>query len=296
MSPSPCARLRRRITAGGTPLLLAGAPNALTARVAEEVGFEAVYLSGAGITNTYLGAPDIGLITLTELVAHVSAVRDAVELPLVVDADTGFGNALSAQRTVRTLERAGADAIQIEDQVAPKRCGHFAGKGVIDAAEMVGKIRAALDARVDDDLVLIARTDARAELGMDAAVERALAYRDAGADVIFIEAPQTREEMAEIPRRVAAPHVANMVEGGLTPLVPLQELGEMGFAIALYANTAMRGAVRGMRGALQHLLDNGDTLDIGDRIISWGERQSLVRKPEFDALDEKYRGPGDDDV
>jgi 2-methylisocitrate lyase-like PEP mutase family enzyme len=294
VSSSPRSHLRRRITEGETPLLLAGAPNALTARVAEEVGFEAVYISGAGIANTYLGAPDIGLVALPELAAHVAAIRDAVQVPLVVDADTGFGNALNMQRTMRTLERAGADAVQIEDQVAPKRCGHFAGKSVIDTAEMVGKIRAALDARHDEDLLVIARTDARAVYGLDAAIERALAYRDAGADAIFIEAPRTRDELAEIPRRVAAPHVANMVEGGLTPLVPLRELAEMGFSIALYANTAMRGGIRGMRDALQHLLDHGDTREVGDRIVSWQDRQSLVRKPKFDALDEKYGFGGGD--
>lgn len=281
-------RLRRRIAAGGEPLLLVGVPNALTARVVEETGFEAVYLSGAGLANSFLGAPDIGLLGLAELRDHVAAVRDAVELPLVVDIDTGFGNALSVARTVRELQRAGADAVQLEDQVAPKRCGHFAGKAVIPTGEMVGKIHAALDARVDDDLVLIARTDARAVEGLDAACERAQRYRDAGADVVFVEAPRTVEELELITRRVSGPHVANMVEGGLTPLLTLAELGRLGFAVALYANTALRAAVAGMRPVLQHLRDHGDTLAVGDTIISWADRQALVRKPMFDALDAKY--------
>lgn len=290
MTRSPSAVLRHRITSGGSPLLLAGAPNALTARVAEEIGFQAVYLSGAGITNTFLGAPDVGLLSLPELTSHVAATRDAVELPLVVDADTGFGNAMNVQRSVRTLERAGANGIQLEDQVAPKRCGHFTGKAVITTSEMVGKIHAAVDARVHDELVIIARTDARAIEGMDAACDRANAYLEAGADVIFVEAPRTREELAEIPRRIRAPHLANMVEGGMTPILPLDDLAEMGFAIALYANTAMRAAVAGMRSALKHLLVQGDTIDISDQIITWADRQQLVRKPMFDALDEKYAG------
>lgn len=285
--------LRERLAAGQPPLLLVGAPNALTARVVEEAGFEAVYLSGAGIANTFLGAPDIGLFGLAELRDHVAAVRDAVDLPLVVDMDTGFGNALGVQRTVRELARAGADALQLEDQVAPKRCGHFAGKAVISTAEMVGKIHAALDAAGTGGPLLIARTDARAVEGLDAACERALRYREAGADIVFVEAPRTREEMAEIPRRVPGPHVANMVEGGLTPVLPLAELGDLGFAIALYANTAMRAAVAGMQPVLRHLREHGDTRGLDEKIISWAERQALVRKPAYDALDAKYSGGND---
>lgn len=289
------AVLLDRIDTGGRPVLLAGAPNALTARVAEEIGFEALYLSGAGISNTYLGAPDVGLLSLSELADHVAVTRDAVGLPLVVDADTGFGNALGVQRTVRTLERAGANAIQIEDQVSPKRCGHFSGKEVISEAEMVGKLRAALDARSDENTLVVARTDARAVYGLDAACDRANTYRAAGADIIFVEAPPAVDELAEIPRRVPGPHVANMVEGGLTPILPLDRLAELGFAVALYANTAMRGAVAGMRRALHHLMEHGDTGGIGDAIISWEDRQSLVRKPLFDALDEKYAGARGDE-
>ncbi|GAA4996655.1 isocitrate lyase/PEP mutase family protein [Actinopolymorpha pittospori] len=289
-SRAPTTRLRRRLATGSPPLLLPGAPNALTARVIEESGFEAVYVSGAGVTNTFLGSPDLGLLTLDELVAHAAAMRDAVELPLVVDADTGFGNAINVRRTVRRLERAGAAAIQIEDQVNPKKCGHFAGKEVIAAAEMVGKVAAAVDARTDDDLLIIARTDARATDGLDEACERANAYLAAGADIAFVEAPRSIEEMRQVTARVPGLHVANMVEGGLTPLQPLGTLRDLGFAIALYANTAMRGAILGMRDVLLHLGEHGDTLAAGELMVTWEERQALVRKPYFDELDQRYAG------
>lgn len=269
-------------------MLLPGAPNALTARVIEQAGFEAVYVSGAGLTNTYLGMPDLGLLSVSELVGHVAAMADAVSIPLVVDADTGFGNALNVQRTVRQLERAGAAAIQLEDQVSPKKCGHFAGKGVISQDEMVGKVRAAVDARLDDDLLVIARTDALSTEGLEAACDRAAAYAEAGADVLFVEAPRTREQMDYIIRNVPGLHMANMVEGGLTPLMTRDELGELGFSVALYANAAMRGAVAGMRQVMDHLAEHGDTKDAGDLMITWADRQALVRKPEFDELDRRY--------
>ena len=285
---NPTSKLRELIARPGRPLLLAGAPNALTARIIEDTGFEAVYLSGAGIANTYLGAPDIGLLTMPEIVGHISATRDAVTLPIVVDGDTGFGNALGMQRTIRMFERAGASGIQIEDQLAPKRCGHFSGKAVITADEMVGKVKAAADARDDDDFLIIARTDSRAELGLDAACDRVARYLDAGADVAFVEAPQSLAELRAIPAKVKGAHMANMVEGGLTPITPLNELGEFGFNIVLYANTAMRSAIVGMQFALSGLLATGDSLGLGDRIASWAERQRLVRKPEFDRLDARY--------
>jgi 2-methylisocitrate lyase-like PEP mutase family enzyme len=232
--------------------------------------------------------PDLGLLSISELAAHVSAMADAVSLPLVVDADTGFGNPLNVQRTVRALERAGAAGIQIEDQVSPKKCGHFADKEIVATDEMTGKIRAAVDARTDDDLVVIARTDARAVEGIDAACERAAAFAEAGADVLFVEAPTSVEEMARITGTVPGRHIANMVEGGLTPLMSTAELGELGFSVALYANTAMRGAVTGMHAVLDHLAKHGDTRNAQDLMISWAERQNLVRKPHFDELDRRY--------
>jgi 2-methylisocitrate lyase-like PEP mutase family enzyme len=281
-------RLRRRLDEG--VLLLPGAPNALTARVLEQAGAEAVYVSGAGIANTFLGAPDVGLVTLTEVCSHVAAMHDAVDLPLVVDIDTGYGNAVSVQRTVRALERAGASALQLEDQAAPKRCGHFEGKTVIEAAEMVGKIHAAVDARADADLVLIARTDARAELGLSEACDRAAAYLAAGADLAFVEAVHTREDMQAVLSRVPGRHVVNLVEGGKTPLLPLSELAGMGFSVVLYANTVMRAGITAMQAAAARLLADGDSLGLQGDIASWQVRQELVRKPAFDALDEKYAG------
>lgn len=277
--------LRHRIAAG--PVLMApGAANAMTARIIEDLGYESVYVTGAGIANTYLGSPDVGLVTLTELAGHVAAIRDAVELPLIVDIDTGFGNAVGVGRTVREIERAGADAVQIEDQVSPKKCGHFEGKRVTSTAEMVQKIHAAVDARTDGDLLIIARTDSRAELGFEAAVDRARAYVEAGADITFVEAPISREEMLALPALVPVPQVVNLVEGGRTPLLPLSELQD--FGLALYANAALQAAARGVQRALGTLLKTGSLTDILDDLVGWEERQRLVRKPHFDELERRY--------
>jgi 2-methylisocitrate lyase-like PEP mutase family enzyme len=279
------AALRARLAAG-EQLLVPGAANALTARVIEEAGFPAVYVTGAGIANTFLGTPDIGLVSLSELRDHVEAIAQAVALPLIVDADTGFGNPLNVARTVRTLERAGAAAIQLEDQVSPKKCGHFAGKAVIPAREMVQKIRAAVDARADEATAIIARTDARAIEGLDAAIDRAGAYREAGADILFVEAPQSVIELRDIPRRVPGQHIANMVEGGRTPLLPAAQLPE--FPIVLFANIALQAAIAGMRDVLAEVGRTGSLDAVGDRIAPWSERQRLVRKPEFDDLETRY--------
>ena len=273
------------------PLILPGAADALTARMIEELGFEAVYVTGAGVTNRHLGVPDLGLITLSELADHVEAIRNAVEIPLVVDADTGFGGPLNVRRTVQVLERRGANAIQLEDQVFPKRCGHFAGKEVIPAGEMVAKLSAALDARADDSLLIVARTDARELHGLEAALERAERYREAGADVIFVEAPQTGEELAAIGGRIPGPLLVNVVDGGVTPRLPAAELWELGFAIVLYANAALLGALAGARTVLEHLWETGSTEGVLDRMVAWDERQRLVGKPFYDALSERYAAP-----
>src|SRR5262249_45005322 len=207
-----------------------GVPNAMGARIVADIGFDAVYVTGAGVSNFNLGVPDLGLITLTELTQTVAAIRDVTELPLIVDADTGFGNAVNVGRTIRVLERAGADGIQLEDQDFPKKCGHFSGKAVIPLPEMVQKVRAAADARRDSDLAIIARTDARAVEGLDAALERAVAYTAAGADATFVEAPESKDEMARI-GKLPAPQFANMVFGGRTPMLPQGELAAMGYAV-----------------------------------------------------------------
>jgi 2-methylisocitrate lyase-like PEP mutase family enzyme len=281
---------------GGGPLTLPGAPDALGARMIESLGFEAVYVTGAGVTNARLGVPDLGLITLPELADTVEAVREAVAIPIVVDADTGFGGPLNVRRAVRTLERRGANAIQLEDQVFPKRCGHFAGKEVISAAEMVAKLHAALDARGEDATLIIARTDARQTHGLTEALARAQLYREAGADVIFVEAPESRAELAEIGRSIEAPLLVNIVEGGATPQLPADELGALGFSIVLYANAALRGALHGMRTVLAHLKRTGSTLGALEQMIGWEQRQELVGKPFFDQLGERYAPPDNQEV
>jgi len=273
------------------PLILPGAPDALTARVIEGLGFEAVYITGAGVTNARLGVPDLGLITLSELADIVEGVRGAVSIPIVVDADTGFGGPLNVRRTVQTLERRGANAIQLEDQTFPKRCGHFTGTEVIPAAEMVAKLHAALDARGDPDTLIIARTDARQRLGLQDALDRAQRYREAGADLIFVEAPESAGELAEIGRRIDAPLLVNMVEGGATPQLPASELSALGFSVVLYANAALRGAVHGMQVVLTQLKRTGSTAGALEQMIGWEERQALVGKPWFDELSDRYATP-----
>lgn len=280
--------LKDRILRGDSPLLLPGAPNALSARVVEEIGFEAVYLSGAGIANTYLGVPDIGLLTMTELVAHVGATRDVVDIPIIADGDTGFGNAINVSRTVKELARVGANGMQLEDQTSPKRCGHFEGKSIIELGEMVGKIHAAVDARPDDDFIIIARTDARAVTDFDDACARANRFLEEGADVAFVEAPVSVAELRELPQRVAGPLLVNLVEGAKTPQLPLDELDGMGYRVVLYANAAMRGAVFGMRRVLDILKENGSTEDALDHMIGWEERQRLVKKSLYDEFDQRY--------
>jgi len=283
--PSTTTWLRERI-ASGPLLVLPGVANALGARVVEDAGFDALYVSGAGIANTFFGLPDIGLVTLSDLRDHVAAIRDAVQLPLVVDADTGFGNAMGVAHTVRALERAGADGLQLEDQLSPKKCGHFEGKSVVAASEMIQKIKAAVDTR-QSEISIIARTDSRAIEGLDAAIDRSGAYLEAGADAVFIEAPESREELLSLPRRLVAPHVVNLVEGGRTPLLPLSELGE--FRIALYANLSLQASIYAMQQVLGELKREGQiTPHMREHIVGWDERQRLVRKPEFDDRERRY--------
>jgi 2-methylisocitrate lyase-like PEP mutase family enzyme len=273
-------------------LLVPGAANALSARIIADLGFEAVYISGAGVTNMFYGIPDLGFVSLNDLSSHTSAIRDAVTLPLIVDADTGFGNALNVRHTVQVLERAGANAIQLEDQVMPKKCGHFAGKDVIGVEEMCGKVKAAVDARKSEDFLIVARTDARAIHGFDAAIDRAQAFIAAGADVTFVEAPESLTEIQEIPRRLAVPQLVNMVIGGKTPVVDLAELAAMKFGMVLYANAALQGAIAGMQAALRELKARGRMDEGGGLVATFEERQRLVQKPLFDQLDKTYAVKG----
>jgi 2-methylisocitrate lyase-like PEP mutase family enzyme len=269
-------------------LLVPGAANALAARIIEDLGFEAVYVSGAGVTNTFWGMPDQGFISLPEIAQHTATIREAVNIPVLVDADTGFGNALNVRHTVRVLERAGADAIQLEDQTMPKKCGHFENKSVIAAEEMAGKIKAAVDARANRDTLIIARSDALAVEGFDAAIERVQRYIEAGADVTFVEAPENADEVRRIPQRLSVPQVVNVVVGGKTPVFGQEELAKMGYALVLYANVALQGAIAGMQAALKSLKTTG-RIDAGSAMVaSFMERQRLVKKPFFDELERKY--------
>lgn len=270
-------------------VLLPGAFNALSARLIADLGFEAVYLTGAGLSNMWLGLPDQGFIGLAEVAEHTARIRDAVDLPLVVDADTGFGNALNVYHTVRRLERAGADCIQLEDQLAPKRCGHFAGKAVISTEEAVAKIKAAVDARQDPDLMIMARTDACASLGFEAALERAQRFAEAGADLLFVEAVTTPEQIRALPQRLATPQLMNMVIGGKTPTLPAAELARLGYGLVLYANAALQGALAGMGRALGQLRESGELLESSGLVSPFAERQRLVDKPRWDALEARYQ-------
>ena len=269
-------------------LVLPGAYDALSARIIESQGFEAVYLTGAGFANSGLGVPDIGLVTASELRDHVARVADVVSIPLVVDADTGFGNAINMRRTIRMLERAGASAIQIEDQVFPKKCGHFSGKDVISLNEMIQKIHAAVDARDSNDLQIIARTDSRAVFSLDVALQRAAAFKEAGADIIFVEAPESIEEMRIIGKSSDLPLVANMVEGGKTPLKTVEELSALGFSIALFANAALRSAQKAVTETMSELKKTGSTNGVLHALSGWEDRQNAVGKSYFDELESKY--------
>jgi 2-methylisocitrate lyase-like PEP mutase family enzyme len=269
-------------------VIVPGAFNALSARVIADAGFEAVYVTGAGVTNMWFGMPDQAFMGLAEIADHTARIRDAVDLPLIVDADTGFGNALNVVHTVRTLERAGADCIQLEDQVAPKRCGHFSGKEVISTEEAVSKIKAAVDARRDADLMIMARTDACATHGFEAAIERAQKMSEAGADILFVEAVTKAEEVQALPRRLDKPQLMNMVIGGRTPIFGAEDLGRLGFGFVLYANAALQGALAGMSRVLTVLRDTKRVDEDPALVAPFAERQRLVGKPEWDALEKRY--------
>jgi 2-methylisocitrate lyase-like PEP mutase family enzyme len=273
----------------GSGALIPGAANALTARVIEDAGFQALLVTGAGLANTYLGVPDLGLTTATEVIEHVARIRDAVELPIIADADTGFGNAVNVYRTVRDLERAGANAIQLEDQVFPKRCGHFNGKSVIPTLEMSKKLQAAVEARRSQRTLIIARTDAYAEEGLDGALERAALYKEAGADILFVEAPQTEDELRRIPAAVSGLHLCNIVYGGKTPLLAREKLMEMGFAGIIYANVALQASLLAMKDVLAHLRSTGSLVGKEQSLISFAERQRAVDFDWFQNFESRFK-------
>ena len=259
-------------------LLAPGVYDALTALLADQAGFEAAYVSGAAIAYTRLGRPDIGLVSMTEVAETVSLIRDRVGLDLIVDADTGFGNALNTQRTMRVFERAGASAIQLEDQTYPKRCGHLANKALIPAAEMAGKIRAAVDARQSDGTLVIARTDAVAVEGISAAIDRAGLYAEAGADVLFVEAPHSDGQMTEIVERLAGlrPLMANMVEGGMTPVKDAASLGRMGFSLVIFPGGIVRAIAHHARAFYATLHRDGTTAALKDAMFDFNGLNTVI--------------------
>jgi 2-methylisocitrate lyase-like PEP mutase family enzyme len=278
----------KQIVAARNATIMPGAPNAMFARVIEDLGFEAVYISGAGIANMHLGAPDIGLVTMSEIQNVVASVADAVSIPIVVDMDTGFGNPLNTIRAVRALERAGASGLQIEDQIFPKRCGHFSGKDVVPVDEIVQKIKAMVDSRVDQNVQVIARTDSRAVLGLDAAIERGHKFVEVGADVIFIEAPLNEEELRRIAKEITAPQLVNIVFGGLTPALSQAQFKEMGFSLVLYANAALQAALKASNEVLSALKNEGSLDSVRDKLASFEERQRVVEKHKYDKLEKLY--------
>lgn len=277
---TPRERLRDRMTSGPI-LVVPGAYDALGASLIAGAGFDAVYLTGSGVSYSRLAAPDIGLITATEMVAKVWEMAGAVDIPIVADGDNGHGDPPNVQRTVREFERAGAAAIQIEDQNFPKRCGHYAGKSLIPVSGMLDRISAALDARTDENLVLIARTDARAVEGLDRALERANRYAEAGADMIFVEAPTTRDELAAIPAALGVPAMANIVEGGRTPPLAASDLEHLGYRMVIFPNSLTRSYVWTANRLLRTLLDTGTTNSLSDQMVSFPELTRMIGAGSF---------------
>ncbi len=280
--------LFKRLVLDDEILVLPGAYDALSARIAEMAGFKAVTLGGYPASASLLAKPDVSLLTLTEMVNQARYLVQAVDIPVFVDGDTGHGNVTNVTRTVREFENAGVAGLFIEDQVFPKRCGHMEGKQVITTEEMVAKIKAAVDARVDDDLVIMARTDALAVYGIEEAIERGNAYRNAGADLIFIEAPPSIEDMKRINREVNAPTSANMVEGGKTPILSAQQLQEIGFSVATFPLSTVYAAAWGVSAAMRELSIKGTTAGFMEKMITFSDFNRLVGLEEVRATEAHY--------
>ena len=280
--------LLRRLIQDRKTVILPGVYDCLSAKLAEQAGFEAILLTGAGIVASALGYPDIGLITMTEVLNQTRNIVKSVNIPVFADCDTGYGNSINVYRTVKEFEDAGVAGLFIEDQTFPKRCGHFERKQVISKEEMCKKIEAAVDARTDPDLIIMARTDARAEFGLEEAIERGITYSDAGAEMIFIEAPQSIEELRKIPGSIPVPTMANMVEGGKTPTVPIRELEEMGFKFVSFSGSAQKIAISAMKEFFDTLKNIGSVDDVLDKIVSLDERSRLLGLPRFYEMEKKY--------
>jgi len=269
-------------------LVAPGCFDGLSARLVEEAGFEAAYLSGGAVARS-MGIPDIGLVTLSESIDRAAQVVATVKIPIIADADTGYGNVVNLVRTVREFERAGVAAIHIEDQITPKRCGHLDDKEVIPLAEMEKKLQAALATRTDPDFCIIARTDARGVDGFDDAIKRGRAFAKLGVDAIFVEAPQSEDELAEIPRRIPnVPILVNVFKGGKTPMLPMQRLQEMGYRIAIYPSETQRAAIHAMRRALETLKREGTTESIDDSLTTFKERDQVVGLDDWQKIEREY--------
>lgn len=282
----PRKRLRE-LLAGGGYTIVPGAFDTLTARLIELAGFDAVYLTGGGFSRAN-GYPDMGLLTLTEIVRWLNLTVEAVEIPVIADADTGHGNAINVIRTVRDFEKSGVAAFHIEDQVAPKKCGHYEGKHVVDVKEMVGKIKAAVDTRRDPDMLIIARSDARAVEGLQSAIDRVNAYLEAGADFGFVEAPESREELEIVAREVKGPSVCNIFEGGKTPSLPAADLQAMGFTLGIYPSQAHRAAIAAIKEMLAVLKSDGDTRRVESRLATFSDREEAVNTKKWTELEALY--------
>src|SRR5208282_586569 len=269
-------------------IIAPGDYDALTARLVVDAVFAVVYATGAGISNSQLGLADVGLLTMTEMLEQTRRIVGAVDAPVIADIDTGYGNALNLYRTVQEFVRAGVAAVQIEDQVIPKKCGHFAGKQLISFDESVLKLKAAVEARGDSNLVIIARTDAIAVDGFAEAMRRARAYHEIGADALFVEAPRSRDELMEIGRNLPGVKIVNIVEGGHTPIVAAKDLRSMGFKLAIYANLALRSSVKAVQSSLMHLRKHGDSSGILDRMITMDERGKVTQKDRLDTIEKRF--------
>jgi 2-methylisocitrate lyase-like PEP mutase family enzyme len=287
---NPRKKLRQLVNGKGY-VIVPGAYDPLTARLVEIAGFDAVYLTGGGYSRAN-GLHDLGLFTMSENIEFISRAVDAVDIPVIADMDTGYGNALNVIRAMREFEKTGVAGFHLEDQVSPKKCGHYEGKQLVSKMEMVGKIKAAVDTRSDADMVIIARTDSRAVEGFEAAIERMNAYLEAGADVGFVEAPQNAEEMAWIPRSIGKPALVNIFEGGKTPPLPAKQLEAMGFRIGIYPSQTHRAAIFAAQEVLAVLKRDGDTAAIEHRLASFNDREVAVNTARWRELERKYMGEG----
>ena len=281
----------RALIQSGNIQIAPGVFDGLSARMVERAGFELIYASGGAIARS-IGYPDLGLLSMTEVCQRLAHITEITDLPVIADADTGYGNALNAHRTVRMFERLGVAALHLEDQQFPKRCGHLEGKSIVSEAEMVQKLRAARDALHDSDFVLIGRTDAIAIEGIDRAIERARAYAEAGADVVFVEAPQSLEQIEQIARRIEHPKLINMFYGGKTPLVPITRLQELGYNIVIIPSDLQRAVIYAIEKTLGAIKQHGDSGGLKDQLASFNDREKIVGTDDFMKLDAKFGHDG----